>query len=107
MGWWEFEAGDLKHPGHNHERSVLWRAGKLTTGEREGLETEWKMEFERAQAPDFTLNEGFGELLRGDAARTKHYRHHDIPAALVKRWTAARRRRERRSMALEEAAAPK
>jgi hypothetical protein len=106
-GWWEFDAGDLRHPGFNHERSVLWRANKLSPGEKEGLEAEWKMEFKRAQAPDFSINDGSGEMLRGDCARAAHYAHHDIPRELVRKWSAAQRRRERRAAALEETAAAK
>jgi hypothetical protein len=87
---------DGSRPAYAVERSTLWRANKLSPGEKEGLETEWKMEFERAQAPDFTLSEGGGELLRGDHARAEHYRHHDIPRELVKRWSAAARRRRSR-----------
>jgi len=107
QGWWAFEAGDLRYPGYNRERSTLWRAGKLSPGEKEGLETEWEMEFQRAQAPDFSMDGSSGDLLKGDCARAAHYAHHDIPRELVKRWSAARRRRERRSVSLEEAAAIK
>jgi hypothetical protein len=105
MAWWEFDSGDLKHPGYFRERSTLWRAGQLTTDEKTALEAEWKAEFDRAQAPDFTMNDGNGALLRGDSARAAHYEHHDVPGALVRKWSAARRRRERRSVPLEEAAA--
>ena len=38
MGWWEFDAGDLKHPGYDRERSVLWRAGVLSAVECAELE---------------------------------------------------------------------
>ena len=38
MGWWEFDAGDLKHPGYDRERSTLWRAGVLTADEKAELE---------------------------------------------------------------------
>jgi hypothetical protein len=67
------------------------------------------MEFKRAQAPDFSINDGSGEMLRGDCARAAHYAWADIPRELVKKWSAARRRRERRSAAplAEEAAAIK
>ena len=108
--WWEFEAPalGLKWPGYFNERSYLRDAGVLAAEEKAKLEHEWKMEFERAQAPDFTLNDGGGELLVGDCARAAHYRWADIPDKLVKRWTAARRRRERQSAApLEEAVAVK
>jgi hypothetical protein len=95
MGWWEFDAGDLKHPGYGSERSTLWGAGLLTDVERTTLEAEWKAEFATAQAPDFTLNDGSDELLTGDRARAAHYAHHDIPRELIRRWSAARRRRAR------------
>jgi hypothetical protein len=101
-GFYEFE-WDGPRPRYAVERSILWRVGQLSPGEREGLETEWKMEFERAQAPDFTLSEGGGEILRGDCARAAHYEHHDIPRELIRKWSAARRRRERRAAPLEAA----
>jgi hypothetical protein len=92
--WWELAAGDLEHPGYSRERSTLWRAGVLSEVERSELEHEWRQEFETAQAPDFTLHDGNG-ILVGDCARVAHYAWADIPRELVKRWTAARRRRER------------
>jgi len=104
--WWELEAPalGLKWPGYFNEQSYLYDAGALAAEEKAELERAWEMEFERAQAPDFTLNDGSGEILTGDRARGAHYEHHDIPTALVKRWTAARRRRERRSAPLVEEA---
>ena len=68
MGWWEFEAGDLRYPGYDLERSTLWRAGLLSVDEKAALEVEWKADFETAQAPDFTLHDGNG-ILAGDRAR--------------------------------------
>jgi hypothetical protein len=104
MGWWEFEAGDLKHPGYFRERSALWRAGQLTEVERAELEHEWKAAFQEAQAPDFTVNASDAELLKGDCARAAHYDHHDIPRELVKRWEKAARRQ--RARAERQPAAP-
>jgi len=104
MGWWEFEA-TIPYPSYDLERSVLWRANLLGTDEKVELEAEWKAAFEEAQAPDFTLNDGSGEILTGDRARGEHYRHHDIPRELVKRWEKAeRRRRVRQGAPLEEVA---
>jgi hypothetical protein len=60
------------------------------------------MEFETAQAPDFTLNDGSGEILAGDCARAAHYAHHDIPRELVKRWSAAARRRRAKAIGKED-----
>jgi hypothetical protein len=103
MGWWEFDAEGLKHPGYHLERSTLWRAGKLSADEKVTLEAEWKVEFEAAQAPDFALNDGSGEILAGDCARAAHYRGADIPDKLVKRWGKAERRRRARSPEKEAA----
>src|SRR5262249_45594695 len=92
LGWWEFEAGDLEHPGYFRERSVLWRAGVLSEAERIELEHQWKAEFAAARGMDAR-------------ARREHFEHHDVPDELIREWTAARRRRRRRSAPLEEAAA--
>src|SRR5262249_50596531 len=106
MAWWEFDAEDLKHPGYDRERSTLWRAGVLAAEEKAELEREWRREFGRAQAADFSLNTG-REILAGVRARVAHYRWADIPAELVEAWTAERRRRGRQCAPLEEAAAAK
>jgi hypothetical protein len=105
QAFYEFE-WDGPRPAYAVERSTLWRAGVLTADEQAELERDWKMEFEAAQG-DFTLNDGSGELLVGDCARAAHYAHHDIPRELVRKWLAARRRRESRTVApsAEETAA--
>jgi hypothetical protein len=104
-GYYEFE-WEGPRPPYATERSILWRANKLSAEERTELEAEWKVAFQEAQAPDFTLNDGNG-ILTGDCARAAHYEHHDIPATLIKRWGTAQRRRERRAAPSEEAAAAK
>jgi hypothetical protein len=110
--YYEFEF-DGNRPPYDLERSTLWRKNLLRVDERVELEREWKAEFETAQAPDFTLNDGSGELLKGDCARAEYYRHHDIPRELVKRWEKAERRRRlrrargERPAPVEEAAAVK
>jgi len=93
MGWWEFDAGDLKHPGYDRERSTLWRAGVLTADEKAELERGWRAEFDAAWKRDAR-------------ARREHYRWADIPAELVKTWTAERRRRGKTIRQIEVAAAP-
>jgi hypothetical protein len=103
-GFYEFE-WDGSRPAYDVERSTLWRLGKLSETEKAELEREWKAAFQEAQADDFTVNDGPGELLHGDCARAAHYAHHDIPRELVKRWSAAaRRRRARRAPAPSEKA---
>jgi hypothetical protein len=103
QAYYEFEYPDPRPP-YDLERSTLWRKDLLSADEKAVLEAEWREEFEKAQAPDFTLHDGSDEILVGDCARTAYYRWADIPRELIKRWTAARRRRERRSAPLEEVA---
>jgi hypothetical protein len=94
--FYEFEWPEPHRPPYAEERSTLWRRGMLTEAERITLEAEWKAAFAEAQAPDFTLNDGSGEILVGDCARAAHYAHHDIPREEIKRWSAAARRRRAR-----------
>jgi hypothetical protein len=94
--FYEFEWPDSYRPPYAEERSTLWRRGLLTEAERVTLEAEWKAAFAEAQPDDFTLNDGNG-ILTGDCARAEHYRHHDIPRELVRRWEKAARRRRARA----------
>ena len=94
MAWWEFDAGDLEHPGRDREQSTLWRAGVLSESERAEVEAEWRREF---------------DVTRGKSARERreHYEFHDIPDELIERWQGTRKRRRRQAAALvEEAARP-
>jgi hypothetical protein len=93
QGFYEFEFSGPRRPPYDTERSTLWKMGLLRADEKAALETEWKAAFQEAQPDDFTVTDGPGELLHGDFARAAHYAHHDIPPALVKRWSAAARRR--------------
>jgi hypothetical protein len=106
--WWMLEARGLglQWPGYFNERSYLYVAGVLKEAEKVELEHEWKVEFEVGQAPDFSMNDGNGELLVGDCARQAHYAWADIPRSLLRRWQASARRRARRSApSVEEAVA--
>ena len=106
QAYYEFEYAGSRPP-YDTERSVLWRKDLLTADEKATLEREWKAEFQTAQAPDFTLSDGSGELLKGDYARAAHYAWADIPRELVKRWTSAeRRRRLRRARGERQPVAP-
>src|SRR5262252_5825080 len=80
MAWWEFDAGDLEHPGRDREQSTLWRAGVLSESERAEVEAEWRREF---------------DVTRGKSARERreHYEFHDIPDELIERWQGTRKRR--------------
>jgi hypothetical protein len=82
MGWWEFEAADLEHPGYDLERSTLWHAGVLGPEEKLEVERSWEVEFAAARG-------------MGARERREHLAFHDVPAELIREWTAERRRRPR------------
>jgi hypothetical protein len=92
-GFYEF-MWDGPRPAYDVERSTLWRAGLLSETERAQIEAEWRQEFERAHKPDFFHHTG-SEVLHGEPAAQAHLRWADVPRELVRRWTAARKRRER------------
>jgi hypothetical protein len=94
QAWWDYECPIPRPDVYEYQKAALWEAGLLTPEERVELEGEWRAEFEQAQAPDFWLCFG-GENLSGAAARRAWYRDRGIPRELVRRWGAARRRRER------------
>jgi hypothetical protein len=85
-GWWAFEAGDLRYPGRDLERSTLFEAGLLGAEEAAELLTDWRREFDRAHGPDF-FHCASGKILRGEAARHEHFKWADIPPALVDEWS--------------------
>jgi hypothetical protein len=93
MGWWEFEAGDLKHPGYDRERSFLFEHNVLSEAERAELLAGWRKEFEHACS------------LEGAAARKSHLDWADVPDSLRQQWRATRRRRGRQRAAPPEEAA--
>jgi len=88
LAWWAFEAGELRWPGRDRERSTLYGAGLLAEGEREELLRYWREQFDRAHDPNFFHCGGPGKILHGAAARREHYRWADIPPALVEAWSA-------------------
>jgi hypothetical protein len=102
MAWWRYYSGDIRFPGPDRERSTLFEAGVLSERERVELVKDWRVEFDRAHAPDFFLCEGPGRFLYGAAARCAHFEWADIPCALVDDWTAARCRSAETIRALTE-----
>jgi hypothetical protein len=104
MAWWRFEAGDLRYPGDETERSTLYQAGLLTEEEQRELLAWWRQEFEKAQAPAFWLCLGPGRALKGVPARRAHYKWADIPRELLLRWMRERRRQDKTIRKLEAAA---
>ena len=101
--WWQFEAGDLRYPGYDREQSTLYQAGILGEEEAAALMSEWRREFERAQAADFWLCLGPGRFLKGAPARRRHYEWADVPKSLLVQWTKERRRGRKIIRELEEA----
>jgi hypothetical protein len=91
--WWAFEAPITRPSDDDYERAALWEAGLLSDEERAEFEAEWREEFEYTLAPDFMLCIGPGKWLKGITARRAALRSAGIPRALIKRWSAARRRR--------------
>ena len=91
MAWWWFDAPEGLEFDYDTERSVLYEADLLDKQEREQLLVEWRSAFDCAQAPDFFHCAGPGKYLRGQEARAAHYCWADVPASLVKKWTAERR----------------
>jgi hypothetical protein len=104
-GWWQFEAGELRYPGYDREQAVLFEAGLLAPEERAELVTDWRREFERAQAADFWICLGPGRSLKGAPARRQHYKWADVPRELLLRWTRERRRQGKAIRQLEETVA--
>ena len=88
LAWWRFEAGELRYPGHDRERSTLYAAGLLTADARRELLAWWRQEFETAQQDGFTFCQGPGLFLRGIEARRAHFAWADVPAELVEQWSA-------------------
>src|SRR6516164_7223274 len=74
QAWWYFDAPGLglKWPGYDRQQSYLFTAGVLAEAECDELLRFWRREFEFAQTPDFSLNDG-KQILQGDRARAAHY----------------------------------
>jgi hypothetical protein len=113
--WWAFESGDLRYPGHDRERAILFEAGLLGEEEREQLVAHWRAHFVQAQQPGFMFCIGhakpgdtFATWLEGSAARKAHYRWSGIPRSLLKEWLRGRSRsvRSKTVPAREEASPP-
>jgi hypothetical protein len=100
--WWDYEAPIPRPDDFDYQKAALWEANLLTPEERTELEGEWRADFEDAQTPDFWLCVGPGENLSGAAAQRAWYRDRGIPRELVRRWSTARRRRDRAVRKLAE-----
>lgn len=73
--WWRYDKG-MEPPPCDEESALLWRMGELQGAERAQVETWWRMEYDDAHDMD---------------DRTRHWRWHEIPLELVKKWDAEKR----------------
>lgn len=80
-GWHEFEGPPDLPYDYDRETSSLFERGLLGESEKAELISFWRAEFLRAQE--------LGDVVQ----RRRHIKWADVPASLVKRWRAGRRRR--------------
>jgi hypothetical protein len=71
----------------------------------------WRRDFERAQQPGFKFCIGhakpgdtFASWLEGEPAKRAHLKWAGVPRALIRKWTAERRRRGKTIRKLDAAA---
>jgi hypothetical protein len=109
LAWWEFEA-PIPYPGYDDEEAALYEAGLLGEQEAAMQVQQWRIAFDRAQAPGFAFCLGhrkpsdmFASWLEGAAAKRAHYRWAGIPRSLLKKWIAERRRSRKTIRELEAA----
>jgi hypothetical protein len=105
MGWWLYESPfrSHRHPGPEHERSILYEfTDALSADERAELEAWWRREFDRSWDEHFFYCAGPDKIFTGDIAREYHWLWADIPPELVDRWMAERERRGRVIHKLQE-----
>ena len=93
--WWDYEAPIARPADRNYGPAALWEAGLLEPREREVCERYWRAHFEQSFEPHFGICLGPGKWLKGEEARKRHWTTYGIPARLIKRWLAERRRRHR------------
>jgi len=110
-GWWSFESPVPRPRDRDYAQAALYEAELLTEREISELMSRWRRDFERAQDPGFTYCVGFAKpgnttatWIQGDAARKALYQWSGIPKALLRKWTAERRRRDKTIRKLETAA---
>jgi hypothetical protein len=117
QAWWDYDAPQLgvKHPrDYDYERAALWEAKLLSDEEVATLETRWREYFEQAREPDFWFCLGIikpgstsATWLKGAAARRAHHRWAGIPHALIRKWSAERRRPPKTFRRLAETTRPR
>jgi hypothetical protein len=95
--WWSFESPVPRPKDDAYCAAALWEVdGLLDDIERAALEAEWRRQFDKAQASDFAYCTSDPEnWLKGAPARRAHYKWCGLPRALVRQWSAERRRSRR------------
>lgn len=91
QAWWVYDAPEGLEFDYDTERSTLFEAGLLEVEEAAVLIAFWREQFDRCHAPDFTYCGGPGQFLKGREATRAHLAWADVPASLVKKWSAERR----------------
>ena len=103
QAWWDFEAPKLgvQQPReYEYEKATLWENGLLTPAEIVQLEKHWREHFDHANEPGWyghcighaKKGDTFATWLHGEDGRRAHYKWAGIPHALIKKWTAHKRR---------------
>jgi hypothetical protein len=100
--WWDYEAPIARPADRNYGPAALWEANLLDPHEREACERSWRAHFEQSFEPHFGICLGPGEWLKGEEARKHHWTTYGIPARLIRRWLAERRRRYREIAKLQQ-----
>jgi hypothetical protein len=102
--WWDYEAPIALPSDPDQQSAALYAANLLAERERNTMVALWRERFDMAQGPNFVgfcTGDGW---IDGDAGRAAHYRWAGIPRALIRKWTAERRRRERQIAKLQAGA---
>ena len=103
QAWWDLEAPKLgvQQPReYEYEKATLWENGLLTPAEIVQLEKHWREHFDHANEPGWyghcighaKKGDTFATWLHGEDGRRAHYKWAGIPHALIKKWTAHKRR---------------
>ena len=107
-GWWDYECPIRRPRDSDYEEAALYEAGLLAESEVADLLAQWRTAFERAWQPGFMYCVGFTKpsdttstWLKGEAAKRAHLKWAGVPRALIRKWTAERRRRRRTIRELE------
>jgi hypothetical protein len=93
-GWWDYECPIRRPRDRDYQEAALWENGLLTADEVAGLEASWRQAFERAQDPGFAFRAAAG-WLDGWRAKKAYLKWVGVPRALIREWTAERRRRRK------------